>query len=301
VTATDWVVLTETGEADRVVPIIGRLTVGRKSGGVSALQLLLLDDPAVSREHLELRLDAERGVVLTDQSTNGTRVNGRQAERGEPIVLRDGDLIEAGSARLGYRSLDHPERIPEGFRPSAWSNRPTLIASVAGDIVGSTAMAEGNGAAAAADALLGELRELLVSHGASASTVAGDSLYAAWDAADDPEAIERAVRFAVAAHELVAARAADDGDAPILLGWGVALGDARLAHTSTACQAVHGYAGNLAFRLSGLAARAGEPAVLVAADVADAAPAAARYGDVREIVVRGRSAPERVQAAEPAA
>jgi predicted component of type VI protein secretion system len=274
--------------------------VGRKSGGVSALQRLLLDDPAISREHLELRLDGDGGVLLTDESTNGTRVNGRRAEPGEPVALRDGDLIEAGSARLGYRSLQHPERIPDGFRSAAWSNEPTLIASVAGDIVGSTAMA----GADATQALLADLRELLAAHGATASASSGDSLFAAWDGAGDPEAIDRAVRFAVAANAAVAARAADgdgdgDGDA-VAMGWGVAVGDATQAHTSTTCQAVHEWAANLAFRLSGLAARAGEPAILVSAEVADAAPTAAAYGDARKLDLRGRPAPVSVRAAEPA-
>lgn len=295
-TATDWVVVTQAGEDDRVVPIIGRLTVGRKSGGVSALQRLLLDDPAISREHLELRLDGDGGVRLTDESTNGTRVNGRRAEPGEPVVLRDGDLIEAGSARLGYRSLQHPERIPDGFRSAAWSNEPTLIAGVAGDIVGSTAMAGTD----ATEALLADLRELLAAHGATASASSGDALFAAWDGAGDPEAVDRAVRFALAASAAVAGRAADGDGAPVAMGWGVAVGDATQAHTSTACQAVHEWAANLAFRLSGLAARAGEPAVLVSAEVADAAPTAAAYGDARELELRGRPGPVSVRAAEPA-
>lgn len=291
--------MTQTDQDDRVVPIIGRLSVGRKSGGVSALQQLLLDDPAISREHLELRLDAAGGVLLTDQSTNGTRVNGVQAGRGEPVALHDGDLIEAGSVRLGYRSLEHPERIPDGFRSTAWSNEATLIASVAGDIVGSTTLSTGNGSAAPADALLAELRELLADHGATAGTCAGDSLFAAWDATDDPEAIDRAVGFALAANALVAGRA-DGGDAAIRMGWGVTLGDATPGRTSTARQAVHGYAVNLAFRLAGLAARDGEPDVLVSADVAGAAPEAAAYGDARELELRGRPAPASVRAAEPA-
>jgi adenylate cyclase len=84
------------------------------------------------------------------------------------------------------------------------------------------------------------------------------------------------------------------------MGWGVTLGDAATAHPSPAREAVHGDAINLAFRLSGVAARAGEPAVLVTAEAAAAAPVAARYGALRELQVRGRTAPARVHAAERA-
>ena len=302
-TATDWVVLTEADQADRVVPIVDRLLVGRKSGGVESSQRLLLDDPAISREHLELRLDAPHGVVLVDQSTNGTRVNGRQVPRGESLVLRDGDLIEAGSAKLGFRSLEHPLRIPDAVRSTMRPLERTLIANVAGDVVGYTAMIEGEGGddvAAAIDALFAQLRELAESQGAAVRSCGGDSLFAAWDAADDPDAVQRAVAFAVAADEIVAGHAADaTGGAPIRVGWGVTMGDATAARTSPACKSVHGDAVNLAFRLAGLAARDGEPAVLVTAEVAAATPAAAHYGDPRDLAVRGRADAARVRAAQP--
>jgi pSer/pThr/pTyr-binding forkhead associated (FHA) protein len=287
-TATDWVVVTEYGQSDRVVPILGQLFVGRKLGGVAGEQQVLLDDPAISRAHLELRIDDPGSVVLIDQSTNGTRVNGQRAEPGEPLALRDGDLIEAGTARLGFRSLQHPERMPAAFRSKLPVTQPTLVVSVVGDVAGVDA---------ASDELVTTLRELLTSHGGAIGKVDGASLYAAWDATDDPEAIERAVRAAVAANELVSGQAA--GDAPVSMGWAVTLGDATEAHTSTTCQAVHRYAINLAFRLSAVAAGKDESAVLVTAEVAEAAPAAALYGDLRELAVSGRDVPARVHAAAP--
>ncbi len=112
-TSTDWLVLTEGGDrpTPRVVPIIGRLFVGRKSGGASAPTQLLLDDPAVSRDHFELRVDPADGVTLLDRSTNGTRVNGRKVEREEPLPLTDGDFVEVGTIRMSFRSLEAVDRI----------------------------------------------------------------------------------------------------------------------------------------------------------------------------------------------
>ena len=295
-TSTDWLVLSE-GNSNRVVPIIGRLFVGRGSGGASASPHLLIDDPAISRDHFELRVDPADGVVLLDRSTNGTRVNGRKVEREEPLALSDGDFVEVGSARMSFRSLEAADRIPDDVRAAVRAIEHAHVATVVGDVVGYAATAERDGedaTAAAADELFAALADLVVAHGAAASSRDGDSLFAAWDVTGDPQAADKAVRFARAAAELVAG-------APLDMGWGVTVGDAVRGHPSAARDAVRGDAINLAFRLAGLAARDGEPLVLVSADAATAAPDAANYGDLREVAIRGRAAAVGVHAAEAAA
>ena len=103
-TSTDWLLLSEGDRPTRVVPIIGRLCAGRRGAGASASPHLLLDDPAISRDHFELRVDPADGVVLLDRSTNGTRVNGQRVQRDEPLPLTDGDFIEVGTIRMSFRS-----------------------------------------------------------------------------------------------------------------------------------------------------------------------------------------------------
>jgi len=67
---------------ERSIPVYDRLVVGRECAGVEERHRLLIDDPAISRTHLELRLDFGRDQAwLTDLSTNGTRVNGQRIER----------------------------------------------------------------------------------------------------------------------------------------------------------------------------------------------------------------------------
>jgi len=295
-TSTDWLVLSEGDRPTRVVPIIGRLFVGRTCAGASASPHLLLDDPAISRDHLELRVDPAAGVVLLDRSTNGTRVNGRQVGRDEPLSMTDGDFVEVGTIRMSFRSLEVGDRISDGVRAVVRAIERAHIATVVGDIVGYTAMAACDGedaAAAAADELFAALDGLLVAHGATASHRDGDSLFAAWDVTGDPQAADKAVRFALAASELVDDRA-------LQMGWGVTLGHAIPGHPSNARDAVDADAINLAFRLSGLAAREGEPPVLVSAEAATVAPDAANYGDLREIAIRGRADPVRVHGADKA-
>jgi predicted component of type VI protein secretion system len=87
-----WV--SEGGEAARSVPLSGEgLLVGRADHCD-----LVLDDEAVSADHLEI---ATRGaaVMATDlDSRNGTLLNGERLDR--PRRLRNGDVIQLGRFRL---------------------------------------------------------------------------------------------------------------------------------------------------------------------------------------------------------
>jgi DNA-binding response OmpR family regulator len=61
---------------------------------------LIVAEQRVSRHHAELRRSGD-GYVLADlDSTNGTCLNGHLLSR--PLPLRDGDVIELGSARFVY-------------------------------------------------------------------------------------------------------------------------------------------------------------------------------------------------------
>jgi adenylate cyclase len=295
-TSTDWLVVSEGDRPTRVVPIVGRLFAGRASAGASASPHLLLDDPAISRDHFELRVDRADGVVLVDRSANGTRVNGRRVQRDEPLSLTDGDFVEVGPIRMSFRSLDAGDRISDDVRAAVRAIEHAHVATVVGDVVGYTAMTARDGedaTAAATDELFAALAELLVAHDATVSNRDGDSLFAAWDVTGDPQAADKAVRFALAARELV-------GDTALQMGWGVTLGNAVPGHPSAARDAVDSEPINLAFRLAGLAARDDEPVVLVSAEAASAAPDAADYGQPREIAIRGRAAPVPVRGAENA-
>ena len=78
-----------------LVPVLGPLTrLGR-----SLHADIEVDDPTVSRRHaLIVRQDGET-VLLNDGSLNGTWHNGERVER---AILRDGDTIDLGVARLRY-------------------------------------------------------------------------------------------------------------------------------------------------------------------------------------------------------
>lgn len=82
-------------------------SVGREVG----LNLVVLDNPQVSRRHFQVTNQAGNFLINDFNSTNGTYVNG--ARIGEtPLPLNDGDIISAGPYRFMfshgflYRALD---------------------------------------------------------------------------------------------------------------------------------------------------------------------------------------------------
>jgi DNA-binding response OmpR family regulator len=77
-------------------PLAGeRLVLGRAPDCT-----VVVAEPRVSRHHAELRRQGD-GYLLADlDSTNGTHLNGHRLPRTLP--LRDGDVIEIGSARFIY-------------------------------------------------------------------------------------------------------------------------------------------------------------------------------------------------------
>src|SRR5437868_15548201 len=77
---------------ERAIPIYDRIFIGRECAGIDDAHRLLIDDPEVSRNHMELRLDPEQDqAFVIDTSTNGTRVNGARIERAVPVPVTAGD------------------------------------------------------------------------------------------------------------------------------------------------------------------------------------------------------------------
>jgi len=74
------------------------LTIGREEGNP-----IQLNDERISRFHLKIQEDQDK-IVLTDlQSTNGTKLNGENAQL---CVLRPGDVIALGHSMLVYGSRE---------------------------------------------------------------------------------------------------------------------------------------------------------------------------------------------------
>lgn len=93
-------------EHEALVPIFySWLMVGRTCGGIDEYHRLLVRDPKVSRDHLEIRLNVQEDRAwAVDISKNGTGLNGGTMKPKEPVPLRSGDLLSLGSSKLQFRS-----------------------------------------------------------------------------------------------------------------------------------------------------------------------------------------------------
>jgi pSer/pThr/pTyr-binding forkhead associated (FHA) protein len=74
-----------------VIPVNGRLTIGRKDDN-----LLILADPYVSSHHVKIYIKNTEYIVEDLGSTNGTLLNGERLEG--KTLLNTGDEIKVGSA-----------------------------------------------------------------------------------------------------------------------------------------------------------------------------------------------------------
>jgi adenylate cyclase len=289
--------------AERSVPIDEWLVVGRHCLGVDERHRLLIDEPAISRVHLEVRLDFGMDQAwLTDLSTNGTRLNGQRIERSIPVRIKPGDLVRLGPAELEFRS----ERFAATSAGEGLDLRrePTTLREIAvldmimvvGDIVSFSAIAEATGDRALLeniDRLYGELRQILSRRHGTLSNYVGDAFFATWEADAVPDAARVATAFAVEAAETVPRIAAgldlrDPGGGPLRMGWGVALGPAAVSRLTGLLVTVLGDATNVAFRLSGLAGRNGRPDVLVTDAVHRVTAASFAFTAPSALQVKGR-------------
>ena len=302
---------------ERSTPIYDWLVVGRECAGVDERHRLLIDDLTISRKHLELRLDFDHDQAwLTDQSTNGTRLNGQRVERSVPVRIKPGDRVHVGSVELQFRSRRFATVENTGGLTTATELKTIRHVTVAdmvmvvGDVVGFSTIAENTDDRVLLeniDRLFAGLRKILARHRGTLSNYVGDAFFATWEAADAPgdamdpdmldiatsDAARAAVTFAVEAAETVPQIAAglelrDPGGGPLRMGWGVAFGPAAVSLMTGLRVTVLGDTTNVAFRLSGIAGRDGLPDVLVTGAVRRATAASFEFTPLPATQVKGR-------------
>ena len=296
-------------DEERSTPVYDWVVVGRECAGIDERHRLLVDDPVVSRAHLELRLDLDRDQAwLTDHSTNGTRLNGQRIERSVPVRIKPGDRVRLGSVELQFRSRRFAPAADTGGldeAPEVKTMREVAVAEmvmVVGDVVGFSTIAERTDDRVLLeniDRLYAELRQILSRQHGTLSNYAGDAFFATWETAATGDAARAAVTFAVEAAETVPRVAAgldvrDPGGGPLRMGWGVACGTAAVSLMTGMLVTVLGDATNVAFRLSGIADRDGWPAVLVTDAVHRSIASGFAFTPLSAIQVKGRTKPVEV-------
>ncbi|MCC7540650.1 MAG: sigma 54-interacting transcriptional regulator [Deltaproteobacteria bacterium] len=96
----------------------GETPVGR---GVGPRGLSLPDDPRLSRLHATLDVDPAGVVRVTDQSRNGTFVEGRRVQS---AIVAEGDILRVGDTFLVVRA--EPEATPDADLPTILGRAPSI-------------------------------------------------------------------------------------------------------------------------------------------------------------------------------
>jgi adenylate cyclase len=288
---------------EKSVPIFDQLFVGRECAGIDEQRRLVISDPNISRNHFEIRLDvATDRAFLIDTSTNGTLLNGMPLERAVPVPIKSNDRISIGDVMLVFRSDRFNAALITNTNPTQTRIFEESMVMVVGDITNYSTISEVTDNRVIAESLnylWQELGRVLRAHRGTLNHYAGDALYAVWAVRTIPEANELAIDFALAANERVQELAptlplrGPDGS-PIRMGWGVVQGKAALAAMTRTVTAVIGDATNVAFRLAGIAGRAGRPAVMVSAGVHGVVGAQYVWGRAEQVEIKGRRGMETV-------
>ena len=103
----------------KAIPLNKPVTsIGRSLGNT-----VVIDDPRISRHHLEIRLISDHFVVFDLKSTGGTFINGQRVNQG---VLYPGDLISLAGLDLVFIQDHHlPERGKIYTNPIGSDDHPT--------------------------------------------------------------------------------------------------------------------------------------------------------------------------------
>ncbi|MGA7416759.1 MAG: adenylate/guanylate cyclase domain-containing protein [Acidimicrobiales bacterium] len=291
---------------EATLPLTDRLFVGRECAGVDeSHRIVLAEDLAVSRNHLELRVDPERSVVVVvDTSSNGSRVNGIRIERSVGVPLSDGDSIQLGDHVLKLRMATEPTRPVRAAPPRETVSvaSPTTMALLVGDLINFSTVSEyadHHVLARDIDHIYAELRQLLGQFRGTLVDYVGDAFFAGWELDVDPAAPVHALQFALAAAEMVSEITAHielrhaDGS-PLKMGWGASMGSVVMQLMPGAVLMVLGDATNVAFRISAIANREGRPAIIATDAMRNAAGGSFAFGDPETVMVKGRVTAETI-------
>jgi adenylate cyclase len=308
-----YVVVDPEGAGGVSLPLIDRLFVGRECAGVDdSRRILLAEDLAVSRNHLEIRFDPELSrALVVDTSSNGVRVNGIRIERAVGVPLNGGDRIQVGSHVLEFRSATVPTTPTKSERTEHRSTistaTPLTMAMVVGDLINfSTVSEQANQEVLMRDVhqLYQKLRELLSAHKGTLVDYVGDAFFASWELEVDPNAPANALHFCLAADALVSLTTADfelryaDGS-PLRMGWGITMGPVMMQLMPGSVVMVLGDAVNLGFRISSIAGREQRPNILATENVRQGADGQFTFGEPENVTVKGRVGIETIYGVSP--
>lgn len=102
-TAKRYIQILQTGKANvkYELPDNKGMTIGRNA---DICDIAVMGDPHISKKHCEVIYDAKgKRYLVLDQSSNGLYINGKKLPKGQPVMIKPGQLIMLGSDSSGFK------------------------------------------------------------------------------------------------------------------------------------------------------------------------------------------------------
>ena len=247
--------------------IVDKIFVGRECKGINENQRILVDHPAVSREHASISRNG-KNLEITDLSVNGTVVNKVRMTPGSRMNLNDGDIIKIGPQiiTINIQSfVAESLNIPENADLTMVDATEVIVTCLVADVRNFSAIAEKFQSAdtfAIMKEIFGSFSDVVVEYNGTIKDYAGDAIFAYW-----MHSTELTAKQAVLAVQAAEGQCQKLGQScsnfseknpafkGLRVGWGLTTGRVTMSHYGARVSdiALVGDCVNLAFRLSGMA------------------------------------------------
>lgn len=302
----------QSGEQPQQRDLVDKLFIGRVCRGVAPEKCIQINRPMVSRDHAVLQSTAQ-GIEITDLSTNGTWLNGVRMAPGSSRLVTDGDTFEVGRVRFElHAATDAVPAIED-----AWDTQTTVHSAVVwvtclvADVRGFTTMCQARDSQAAYDtiqAVFSNFSGIINAHQGTVKDFAGDAVFAFWEHPQGmaSESALLACRAAIEQNRQIRQQQTrlekrSTAGSALQLGWGITTGPATLSnygvrHTDLA---LVGDSVNLAFRLSSVAAKTVDAAIVLCHQTAELVRSRFALTNLGQIPIKGRKGEELIHGLAP--
>ena len=299
---------TDENQEMHCLEIIDRIFIGRVCQGIDEKRRVIIDHPAVSRDHAEINLTGSRPQIR-DMSKNGTWVNDVRLAAGSTKSLENGDVVRLGETLICFKCPESETLYAKeelGSTQTLVTPKEVIVTHVVADVRGFCSMAQTEESHQVYE-LMKEIIQTFASivhdHKGTIKDYTGDEVYAFWEhgASVSKEQAVAACRTALKQAQTVnEIRAKLSGLNPAVeslrLGWGITTGKVTMSHYGWRVTdlTLVGDSTNSAFRLSNIANKDFSTEIVICSQTAELVKDVLLLDDLGQVALRGRTGQEHV-------
>lgn len=287
--------------------IVDKIFIGRECKGIKRNRRILVNHPAVSREHAVIGRNGSH-LEITDLSVNGTWINSVRMTPGSRMNLRNGDIIEIGSQtiKVNFRSPFSHNQDDSEAESTIVTTSESIVTSLVADIREFSGISQDQPSAdtfAMIKEVFGSFSDIVVQHNGTIKDYAGDAIFAFWMHSNEPNT-KKANLACKAAEEqqhtlgqiCTNLSQANPAVRNLNIGWGISTGLATISHYGAKVSdiALVGDCVNLAFRLSNLANKELSRKIVMCAQTASLVQDSISLDNLGPVKTKGRKGKENV-------